>query len=242
MTFKRSQRTKTIEAEITEIRTRCVNVEVPIDASDSDSNFLYELTRIPSEEEADDFQVTIEDSNICPEYRMDMRDGMWHLTSLHYDTPERRRLAFLHERIVNSVRDSGDLYFNRVTVELPDERVAPGCIYYRAGYAVVVAVTEEAYRTGILRGFDRCFPTMTEAGPIPWDAVDELDEYERMGTWDLLDRAAEWLAELDPKEREQRQFVVPGSTITHPTPRKAVDADELDLRFQPGSDASDVTG
>ena len=122
-----NHRTKIIEATITEVHTRDVTVEVPIDASDSDDNFLYELTRIPSEEEADDFQVTIEDSNSYPEYRMDMRDGRWHLTSLHYDTPERKRLAFLHERIVTSVRDSCDLDFNRVTVELPDERVAQGC-------------------------------------------------------------------------------------------------------------------
>ena len=238
------QPTKTVQVEVAETIRRTIYAEVPIDAIEQDDDLLYLIADIPSDNcgEPEDVDMSMVDVDDPPDYRMDVRDGKWHVTRLRYDTGSRRLLAERHSQIVRTQKESEELEFNRVTFELPDERIVPACLYYQRGHGVVVTSEKEEYVAAVLRGFDHCFPSMTEAGPIPWDAVDVLDEFVQIGTEHLLRRASEWLAELDPKEREQRQFVVPGSTITHPTPRKAVDADELYYRFQPSSDASDVTG
>jgi hypothetical protein len=227
--------TKTVQIEVRETFSRTITVEVPIDAFEQDDDLAYVIANIPSDswDDPEDVGVSVVDIDGTPEYRADKQENRWHVTPLRYSTRPRQLLARLHGQLVKSHKDD-ELEFNRITVEFPNEHIAPGCIYYRPGYAVVITVVasdDEDYRTGILRGFDRCFPSVTETSSILWDAVDELDESEQTGTWDLLERAAKWLAELEPEERAERQFFVPGSTITHPKPCRAVDAGELYYRF-----------
>ncbi len=238
------RKTKVIEARITKTFTLYVTAEVPIDTSELDAELLDTISCILMDElpEPDDYDVCVSDSNDPPDYRLEKSGEKWRVIQLTYHDRARLRLADLHDQLIRSQKGSDDLEYNRVTIELSEGHLAPGCIYYRpGGYAVVIAAEDAGYRTGLLLGFDHCYPASTEALALPWNLVEVLDESSSTGVWNLFERAAEWLEDEDSPVIVERPFMTLITKTVRATPQRAVETGELRYRLDRSSDESDVT-
>jgi hypothetical protein len=158
-----------------------INVEVPRDAMPDELDSIAELVRERHQCEPSDHRLEIDylakqgnsgRNNALIDVRADRLGRGWYVKpAKHFARPAVNR-AIAHSHVVkNAGNEGGIIEYLPVLVEYPTGDITHGLVYLRKRYSILTAFFGTYFTSGVLSGFDHCYPIRRDTGAVPWEAV-----------------------------------------------------------------------